>query len=150
MPRVLMVLLCCAAAVAPASGQSSSADEATIREVVKQYVDARDRRDAAAIAAVFTADADQFTTSGEWRKGREIIVSGGLASSERNPGARSITVETVRFIAPGVAIADGGYQIRGAGGEPPRPMWATIVLTRTPGGWRIAAIRNARPTALPR
>src|SRR5688572_33460152 len=75
-----------------------SADEAAIREVVASYMTARARHDARAIEALFTADADQQTTSGEWRRGRAAIVPGTLQSSERNPGARTIRVESVRFL----------------------------------------------------
>jgi uncharacterized protein (TIGR02246 family) len=148
--RVLMILSACAFGAVVASAQMATAnasDDSAVREVVQRYVDARDRRDAAALAQLFTADADQFTTSGEWRKGRAAIVKGGLASSQQNPGKRSITVESVRFISGGVAIADGGYAITGGAEAAGRPMWTTIVLTRTTDGWRIAAIRNALPTA---
>jgi uncharacterized protein (TIGR02246 family) len=141
------VLLCSMLSVTYAPAQATNAaDETAVRDIVQRYVDARERRDASALAALFTADADQFTTSGEWRRGRDAVVKGGLASSQRNPGTRSITVETVRFIAPGVAIADGPYGIRG-GAATERSMWTTIVLARTPAGWRIAAIRNALPAA---
>jgi uncharacterized protein (TIGR02246 family) len=149
MLRVVLVLWCGALGAGIVSAQTpggTAADEQTVRDVVQRYVDARERRDSTALAKLFTADADQFTTSGEWRKGREAIVKGGLASSQQNPGSRTITVETVRFIASGVAIADGPYAIKGAGDATTRPMWTTIVLTLTPEGWRIAAIRNALPT----
>lgn len=149
MQSVLIVGLCSIAMAAGIRAQTKETDEAAVREVVRRYVDAREKRDAQAIAALFTDDADQFTTSGEWRKGRDGVVKGALASSQRNPGSRNITVEAVRFITPDVAIADGGYQITGTGGGPPRRMWTTIVLTRGSGGWRIAAIRNAVPTGTP-
>jgi uncharacterized protein (TIGR02246 family) len=145
-------LLVCGLACASGASLAQSAapvEEAAIRDLIRRYVDARERRDAAALAALFTPDADQFTTSGEWRKGREAVVSGGLASSQRNPGARSITVETVRFITPGVAVADGGYAIAGAAGGQARRMWTTIVVARTAEGWRIAAIRNSLPAGRP-
>jgi len=122
----------------------ASTDEAAVREVVRRYVNARELKDPAAIGALFTADADQHTTSGEWRRGRAQIVPGTLESSKRNPGTRTITVQTVRFITPDVAIADGPYEITGAGGT--RKMWATIVLKREGGDWRIAAIRNMLPS----
>jgi uncharacterized protein (TIGR02246 family) len=124
----------------------NASDDAAVRAVVQRYVDARQQQDPAAIAAVLTEDADQFTTSGEWRRGRDAVVNGGLASSERNPGVREIAVEAVRFISPDVAIADGGYQIRSTSDAPPRARWTTLVLKREAGGWRIAAIRNAVPT----
>jgi len=67
-------------------------DEAAIKGVVAKYVDAREKRDAAAIEALFTRDADQLVSSGEWRKGREAVVKGTMASSEAiapSPSRRS-------------------------------------------------------------
>ena len=122
-------------------------DEAAIRDVVKKYVDARDQQDAKAVGALFTADADQLVSSGEWRKGRSDVVKGTLASSQNTGGKRTITVETVRFLGPGVAIADGRYEIAGLAGGATRKMWSTFVMTRGVDGWRIAAIRNMLPAA---
>ena len=110
-----------------------------VRAVVASYVDAREKQDAAAIGALFTDDADQFNSSGEWRRGREAIVKGTLQSSQRNAGARNITLKAVRFPAPGLAIADGEYGI----GE--QRLWTTLVLTRQGETWKIAAIRNMAP-----
>ena len=62
-------------AVITASAQKGPADaEAAVRAVVASYVDAREKNDAAAIGALFTDDADQFNSSGDWRRGREAIV----------------------------------------------------------------------------
>jgi uncharacterized protein (TIGR02246 family) len=141
--RYVVLAVLATLAWAPAAAAQGGGEEQAVRDLVQRYVDARDRRDAAAIGALFTADADQFTTSGEWRRGRDAIVAGALASSQRNPGARTIAVETVRFITPDVALADGGYTI--AGGGAGRPMWTTILARRQADGWRIAAIRNALP-----
>jgi uncharacterized protein (TIGR02246 family) len=134
----------------PVAGQSStpaSADETAIREVVRKYVDAREKRDPALLAALFTEDADQLTTTGEWRKGRDNVVRGGLASSQSNPGTRQIAIEVVRMVAPDVALADGRYEISEAQGAAPRRMRTTFVVTRNrQAQWRIAAIRNMAPT----
>ena len=148
--RVLTLFAVCCLAALPVAGQATSAgstDDAAVREVVQRYVEARDKRDPKLLEALFTADADQLTTTGEWRQGRDNVVKGGLASSQANPGSRQITIEVVRFVAPGVAIADGRYEIAGAAGAPPRKMRTTFVMTRTgAAGWRIAAIRNMAPT----
>ena len=122
----------------------AGADEAAIRDLVARYVDARDHKDPQATAALFTADADQLVSSGEWRHGREELVRGAMASSEASGGKRTITVETVRFISSDVALADGRYEIAGPS---PRRMWASLLVKRTPEGWRIAAIRNMLPAA---
>jgi len=131
-------------AVKTSSTQESGShppDEAAVRAVVAKYVEARESRDPAAIGALFTDDADQFNSAGEWRRGRDAIVKGTLQSSQRNSGARSITLKAVRFPAPGVAIADGEYGI-GA-----QRLWTTLVLTRQGQTWLIAAIRNSTPRA---
>lgn len=146
--RMLFGLLSTVAVIlshAPARAQGEDR-AAAIRDVVAGYVDAREKRDAAALTALFTEDADQLVSSGEWRRGREAVVRGGLASSSRSPGARTIAVETVRFVAPDVAIADGRYEVGGTGGAAPRRMWTTFVMRHTAGGWRISAIRNMRPS----
>lgn len=149
--RVPLRMLACIPTVLSLAAQAPlrrGDDETAIRALVKQYVDARDRADARAIEALFTSDADQLVSSGEWRKGRKEVVRGTLASSQNTGGTRTITVESVRFISPGVALADGRYDIRGLAEGQSRRMWTTIICNRTPEGWRIAAIRNMLPTAL--
>ena len=143
-PVLVVAGVLLASAGLAAQTPSASTDEPAVREVVRRYVNARELKDPAAIEALFTADADQHTTSGEWRRGRAHIVPGTLESSKRNPGTRNITVQAVRFITPDVAIADGPYEITGTTGT--RRMWATLVLKREAGGWRIEAIRNMIPT----
>ena len=132
---------------AAASLFAQSADEIAVRQLVQKYMDARDQNDARAIAAIFTADADQLVSSGEWRKGREALVKGTMASSQSSGGKRTITVTSVRFLAPTVAIADGHYDLTGLAGGATRNMWTSIVCIQTAEGWRIAAIRNMLPAA---
>jgi len=146
--RFLFIALCCLAA-RPALAQGTAAvatDEAAVRVIVARYVDAREKRDAKLLEALFTADADQLVTTGEWRKGRDNVVRGGLASSQANPGSRQIAIEVVRFVAPGVALADGRYEISEAGSTAPRRMRTTFLVVRAAIEWRIAAIRNMAPT----
>ena len=147
--RLLTTCLCWFLTVPLLSGQqaiSRPTDEAAVRDVIDKYMAARERRDPRAIEPLFTIDADQHTTSGEWRRGRAAVVPGTLESSRRNAGTRAIRVEAVRFITPDVAIADGPYEIGAADGTATRRMWTTIVVSRGPEGWRIAAIRNMVPT----
>jgi uncharacterized protein (TIGR02246 family) len=146
------ICLCCLLMVSPLFGQqrgNRSEDETAVREVVRKYVSARELRDASAIEALFTIDADQQVTSGEWRRGRDQIVPGTLESSRQNTGTRTITVESVRFVTPDVALADGPYEISGSGGGATRRMRATFVIRRDSDAWRIAAIRNMVPTQAP-
>jgi uncharacterized protein (TIGR02246 family) len=124
--------------------KSPAADESAVRDLVKRYVESRETGDPKAIAGLFTPNADQLVSSGEWRKGRDALVAGTVASSAREKGQRrSIDLQSIRFLDPGIAVADGRYILSGATGS--RNMWTTIVAKRTAEGWRIAAIRNMLP-----
>jgi len=143
--RIALAIVCLMCAVSAAADQQPAvraADEAAIEELVARYNAARDQEDPGAIRSLFTADADQLVSSGEWRRGREPLVEGMLRSSRNNPGDRTLTVETVRFLSSDIAIADARYEIAGAA---TRQMWSTFVAIRTAEGWRLTAIRNMLP-----
>lgn len=126
--------------LAPGAGESEA-----IRAVVQKYVDAREARDENTLKALLTRDADQLVSDGTWRRGREQLVPGMLESSKRSGGRRTIAVESIRLLAPDVALADGRYRQTGQAKGPDRELWTTIVLKHEASGWRIAAIRNMLP-----
>ena len=130
MMRVLLIGLFC---MLPLVAQD---DQSAIRGLVQKYLDAREKRDPKAVEALFTSEVDQLVSSGEWRRGRDAVVKGTLASSEATGGKRTITVETIRFLTKDTVIADGRYEIND------RKMWSTFLMVRTPEGWNIGAIRN--------
>ena len=140
------LLLLTSASLLHAQSPANRPDEKQIREVVRTYVDAREARDTKRLAAILAPDADQLVSSGAWRRGRDQLVKGMLASSQQNSGTRTIEVENVRFITSGVAIADGRYDIAGTGSAATRRMWTSFVLSRHNGSWRIEAIRNMLPS----
>jgi uncharacterized protein (TIGR02246 family) len=141
-----MLLLLTAMLAAPPQATPAT-PEAAVRAVVARYLDARDHHDAKAVGDLFTEDADQLTSSGDWRKGREEIVRGTLASSDRTGGTRTITIQSVRFPAKGLAIADGRYELINA--QERRLMWTSFVMVQQAGQWRISAIRNMLPAPQP-
>ena len=123
----------------------SDPEAQAVKDLVAAYAVARETRDPESVRSLFTDDADQLVSSGTWRRGREALVRGMLESSRRNPGSRSLAVEAVRFPAPGTALADARYVIKGMEGAEDRKMWSTFLCVRTADGWRIAAIRNMLP-----
>ena len=118
-------------------------DDAAVRDLVTRYANGREKGDPAAVAALFTSDADQLVSSGEWRRGRDVLVKGVLSSTQAG-GKRTTTVETVRFLTPDAAIVDARYEIVG-GAYVERRMWSSFIMARSKEGWRIAAIRNMLP-----
>jgi uncharacterized protein (TIGR02246 family) len=142
---VVVVGIILALSSTSARQQKQADDEAAVRVAVKLYVDARERGDATALSGLFMADADQLVSSGEWRRGREELVRGTLASSKSNAGTRTITLKTIRFPTSDVAIADGEYVIGASQASAARNMWTSFVMVRSQGRWRISAIRNMLP-----
>ena len=145
--RILCLLLVALSfAMLYGQARSSAGDSRAVRDVVAQYMRARNNKDAKAIPRLFTSDADQLVSTGEWRRGLSNLVRGTTASSRREMGRSSIAIQNVRFIDPDVAIVDGRYQTTALSGAV-RNMWTTLILKRTPSGWRITAIRNMLPAA---
>jgi len=138
------------AAVAWPQSADRPTDEAAIRAVIQAFLDTRERNDAAALAALMTADVDQRQTSGNLRSGRDAVVAGSLATQQSTGGRRTITVDSLRFLGPDVAIADGRYDSVGRADGTDRHMLTSMVLRREGGAWKIAAIRNMLPTAAER
>ncbi len=143
----MAVMLFVLTALIAAPQASTTTPEAAVRAVVDKYLDAREHRDAQAVGDLFTADADQLTSSGDWRRGREEIVRGTLASSDRTGGTRTITIQTVRFPTKDVAIADGRYELSNP--QERRVMWTSFVMVQQDGRWRISSIRNMLPAPAP-
>lgn len=125
--------------------QGTGEEKIQIEDVISKYVQARETKDVDEIRLLFTDDADQLVSSGEWRKGITEMTAGMLRSSTANPGDRSITPENIRFIGKQVAIADCRYVIENTEGGEDRKMWSTFILTNENGSWRISAIRNMLP-----
>ena len=127
---------------------SGHAEETAIRELVGKYMEARNSRNADATRSLFTADADQLVSTGEWRKGVDAVVQGAIASSQKETGKSSIAIETIRFLGPGLALVDGRYETAAAATGVSRKMWTTLIIKHTDRGWRIAAIRNMLPAPI--
>lgn len=116
-----------------------------VRSVLITYVEGRQARDLAAVESVLTPDVDQLTSRGEWRRGRDAATAGMKRSSKKNPGDRTLEIETVRLLKPDVALADARYVIKGTD-APDRVLWSSfVVLKDADGTWRITSIRNQLP-----
>jgi uncharacterized protein (TIGR02246 family) len=130
-----------------AQANDRAQDEAVIRSVIESFIATREANDAEGLAALLTADVDQQQTSGNTRRGREAVVTGSLATQQSTGGTRTITVDSLRFVTPDVAIADGRYDSVGRADGTDQRMLTSMVLRREGREWKIAAIRNSLPTA---
>ena len=127
---------------------SAGADEGAIRKIVQQHDQTRSSGDWKGAAALYVEDGTTLTSAGEWRRGRASIEKGGAAlGGAVYKGAKySTTVNTVRLLAPTVALADASFEISGIGGSGTRKGNSTYVLVKSGETWRIAAVRSMVPT----
>jgi uncharacterized protein (TIGR02246 family) len=126
-----------------------AADEQAIRRVIQQYDQARTKGDWKAAAMLFTSDGTTLTSSGEWRRGRAQVEKLGAATGTTayKGGTFTSTVESVRVLAPTVALADSRFQIANISGGSRRGHSA-YVLVKEGDQWRIAAAQSMVPTAV--
>ena len=150
--RWLLALVLALNGIAPTAFVSAqtagrAADETAIRALIQAFLDTREKNDAAGLAALLTADVDQRQTSGNMRTGRDAVVQGSLSTQQSTGGTRTITVDSLRFVGADVAIADGRYDSVGRSDGTDQHMLTSMVLRREGGTWKIAAIRNMRPSS---
>lgn len=153
MKRQLLVtlLMICAASIAEAQQPVRAAIEAN----TKQFIEAFNKGDAAAVANMYTADARLLPPNGEMVEGRENIQKfwqGGISA-----GLKLVTLETVHVESQGnIAVEVGRYTltITSAGGATTTDKGKYVVQWKREGrNWKLAVdIFNSNmplPTATP-
>jgi uncharacterized protein (TIGR02246 family) len=125
---------------------ADSGAEAAISELLTQYLETRAQNNEHGLLALLAEDVDQLTTSGNLRSGRDDVSSGSLATTRNNSGERSITIETIRFIRPDVAMVNARYDIVNRRNGPDSHYLTSILVVMEDERWLISAIRNMQPT----
>jgi uncharacterized protein (TIGR02246 family) len=124
-------------------------DDASVRELYEQLMDAWNRGDGSAFAAVFAEDGDLVAFDGTHFRGREQIAASHQELFDRwMKGTRLIgSVERLRFVSSDVAVMHAlGNTIARRRSSPARQRASiqTLVAVRTSVGWRLAAFHNTR------
>jgi len=117
-----------------AAAQGSAADEEALRH--SPFADAWNRRDAAALARMYTSDARRVVGPNEKYNGRTAIkqrfevVFASIPESAKMTGS----VESIRFLAPDMAVLQRSYAISGLqqGSQVGRTL---VVLLKEDGRW---------------
>jgi len=131
----------------PMSPSSIDKEKKNITNVIESYVASRQTRDIESVKALLSTDVDQLTSRGVWRYGIDAATAGMKNSTKKNPGNRSISVKTVRFLKNDVSLADSQYTIKGIKGKPDRILWSSFTLVKNSDEkWLITSIRNQKPT----
>jgi uncharacterized protein (TIGR02246 family) len=123
-------------------------DEAAIRALEAAYDRAWDRGDIDALVESLTPDATIIDPFGGVSAGAEQIrrLFSELLTGRGRRSTHASTILGVRFVAAGVALADGEAVIEGimtheGALRPPLVHRFTDVVVRVESGWRIAQVR---------
>ena len=133
----------------PTEPVDDSSNEEAIRETGETFVKAYERGDAKAVAAHFTADAEYIDEQGNLSQGRqEIEELLNALFSKNSDSTLELTIESIRFLGPGVAIEDGSATVTRAAGNPSDYSRYTAVHVKTDGKWLMASCREHTPKDL--
>ena len=126
-----------------AGGGDLTKDEEAIQQAAVSYVDAYGNKDAAAIAELFGADARLEYADGAVVEGREEIQAVFEEEFSENPkAALSVTMDSLRFITPDVAVEEGSTEYFPDGELLTSRARYIVLHLKRDGLWRMAAVRS--------
>jgi len=146
MRRALILLFWSAVVTSPSWGQqpgNQSADEAAIRKAATSYAETFNKGDAKALAEHWSPDAVYTNrTTGEEVVGRAAIGEQFAALFQKQPGAKlAVTVVSVQFISPNVAVEQGTAKMLAPNAEPEETEYSAVNVKRD-GKWLLDRVTD--------
>jgi uncharacterized protein (TIGR02246 family) len=138
--RTTIIAFLIAAGATNLPAQSRAVDEAAIRAHAAAIESAINKRDADALAALFTTDADEINVDGPRNAGRDVMRQVWATDFTKWPKTQRFTlaVTGMRFVRQDIAIVETtGHFNEG----PVRSTRGTWVSVRQDGQWLITALR---------
>ena len=144
---LLSTFLGCALLVGNASAQAPDPRQEEIAKIANSFVDAFQKGDAKAIAALWTPDADYIDDAGQVTQGREAIEKSfaDLFAAQKGLKVR-IDVASLRFPAENIAIEDGTNTVIAPDGSAPTQARYTNVMVKQDGKWLLTNVRECAIT----
>jgi uncharacterized protein (TIGR02246 family) len=143
------VAACALYSAALAAGDG--ADEAAMRENVRQMEAGWNAKSGAQFAKPFADDADYVVINGMYIKGREAIAKAHqqVFDTFYKESTLSLSVKQVRLLRPDVAVVHvtGSNKTPRDGETRVSDAITTLVMTKEKGEWKIAAFHNTEMTA---
>jgi uncharacterized protein (TIGR02246 family) len=119
-------------------------DETAIRANVAEFVRAYNAGDAKAVAALFAKDAVIVDKEEDTTQGRAAIEKSFADLFADAPQKRiEVSVESIRFLGPDLALEIGSTKEIFAPGEPPDYDRYTVLHVKRDGKWQMALARDA-------
>lgn len=160
LPRAVLVTLilgvgpAAVRAQVPAPAQPTgaiNADEAAIRASIATFVQAFQARDPAALAALFTEDAQILSDEAEPITGRAAIQAQFEADFRTYPEnvkpTLAVNTESIKFLSADVALEQGTSTLTAAGtGAPPETSRYAVIFVKRNDRWFQAVVRDTKLT----
>lgn len=118
------------------------ADKQAIDTLIKQQIQAFNSRDAAAMAANWTADAEYLRNEGDPVRGRDAIQKGYAEFFKKLTGKSNVEVQTdnLRFPSADTAYTEVTLRLKNEAGEVIGSSWRNTLLVREDGKWKVAMV----------
>jgi uncharacterized protein (TIGR02246 family) len=120
-----------------------SAEERAIRQTAQSFADAFNKADAKAVAALWTSDGD-YVVGADSVQGRDKIQKLYEAFFKAHPGSKmTVEVESVRTLAPNVALEEGTTKVsESKNGPPTASPYSAVHIKQKDGKWLMASVRE--------
>jgi len=140
----------CYACPLPAADPTPQEVQKVVSSSVKRYTEAFAKRDAKALAAMFTPEAEYVDAGGTVFHGRQIIEAELKASFDQEPpGSIDINVLSIRPIAAGILIEEGASTFTPKQhGLATRTHYTATHVKQADGAWLLASVRELAATEL--
>ena len=142
---VFMMLMMLGVSMQPMqSHDSRAADEAAMRESVKQMESGWNTKSGALFAKPFAEDADYVVINGMYIKGRAAIQTAHqrIFDTIYKDTNINLTVKQIRFLRPDVAVVHVTGHRDGPTKDLIQDAILTLVMTKEQNGWTITAFQN--------
>jgi uncharacterized protein (TIGR02246 family) len=125
-------------------GADREADKQAIDSLIKANVQAFNNRDAAAIAANWTAEGEYVRNNGEAVRGRAEIQKGYAEFFKTLKGKTTLEVQTddLRFPSADSAVSQVTLRLKNDQGELVGSSWRDTTLVREGGKWMVATVHE--------
>ena len=127
-----------------------AADEAAIRQAAASYAEAFSKHDAKAVADHWSPEAVYLNrTTGEEAVGRAAIADQFTALFREQPGVKlEVTVASVQFVSPNVAIEQGTAKLLTPNGSPEEIEYSAVNVKRD-GKWLLDRVTDKSKEVIP-
>jgi uncharacterized protein (TIGR02246 family) len=125
-------------------GPNREADKLAIDKLIQENVQAFNSRDAAAIAANWTADGEYIRNDGEPIRGRGEVQKGYAEFFKTLKGKPTVEVQTdnLRFPSADTAVSEVTLRLKNEQGEVIGSSWRNTLLVREDGRWKVALVQE--------